>query len=120
MHSPDDVFTFKPDGISASAAGNELKDIRVVPNPYFGHYSATVETVNQPTQITFNRIPEGCTIRIYTLAGDLVVTLYHTDGDGSESWDLQADNGRQVSSGMYIYHVESEFGEHLGRFAIIK
>ncbi|MDH3890854.1 MAG: hypothetical protein OEV49_07190 [candidate division Zixibacteria bacterium] len=120
MNGPADVFTFKPDGISASAASNELKNIRVVPNPYFGRFSGYVETASEASEITFNRIPVGCTIRIYTLAGDLVATLHHTDGDGSESWNLQSDNGRQVASGMYVYHVESEYGEHLGRFAIIK
>ncbi len=120
LNGPDDVFSFKPDGISSSAAANELKNIRVVPNPYFGHYSGMVETGEQQSVITFNRIPADCTIRIYTMAGDLVATLKHTDNDGSETWNLQTDNGRLVASGIYIYHVESDYGEHLGRFAIIK
>ncbi len=120
MNGPDDVFLFRPDGISAAAAGNELKDIRVVPNPYFGRYSALVETANQPSVITFNRLPVNCTIRIYSLAGDLVRTLENNDGDGAETWDLLSSSGQQVASGTYIFHVESDYGEHLGRFAIIK
>ena len=69
--------------------------------------------------VTFNRIPDDCTIRIYSLAGDLVKTLT-SNGDGSETWDLLSSNGQQVASGMYIFHVESDYGEHIGRFAIIK
>jgi hypothetical protein len=120
MNGPDDVFLFRPDGINATAASNELKNIRVAPNPYFGRYSAQIETVNQPSVITFNRLPVKCTIRIYSLAGDLVRTLENTDGDGAETWDLLSSTGQQVASGMYIFHVESDYGEHLGRFAIIK
>ncbi len=120
MNGPDDVFLFRPDGISAAAAGNELKDIRVVPNPYFGRYSALVETANQPSVITFNRLPVNCTIRIYSLAGDLIRTIENDDADGAETWDLLSSSGQQVASGTYIYHVESDYGEHLGRFAIIK
>jgi len=120
LNGPDDVFLFRPDGVNAAAASNELKNIRVVPNPYFGRYSSLVETVNQPSVLTFNRLPTECTIRIYTLAGDLVQTIENNDGDGAETWDLLSENGQQVAGGMYIFHVQSDYGEHLGRFAIIK
>jgi len=120
MNGPNDVFVFRPDGINTAAAQNELKDIKVVPNPYFGRYTSEVETSNQPSVITFNRIPEHCTIRIYTLAGDLVKTIVNDDGNGDATWDLLTESGQQVASGTYIFHVESDYGEHLGRFAVIK
>ena len=44
----------------------------------------------------------------------------HTDGSGTEEWDLLTEGRRQIASGIYIYHVESEYGEHLGRFAVVK
>jgi hypothetical protein len=120
LNGPDDVFTFKVDGIDTSAAKNALGDIRVVPDPYFVKYSSMVETSPGESVLEFQNIPNGCTIRIYTLAGDLVRTIEHTDGTGTERWDLLSGDAQQVASGIYLYHVESPYGEHLGRFAIIK
>jgi hypothetical protein len=120
LNGPDDNFAFKVDGINAATASVGLKDIRVVPNPYFAHYSAMVETGEGESVVEFQKIPDRCTIRIYTLAGDLVMTINHNDGTGAARWDLLSEHGRQVASGIYIYHVESPYGEHLGRFAIIK
>jgi len=120
LNGPDDNFAFKVDGVSAAAASVNLKDIRVVPNPYFAQYSTMVETAQGESVIEFQKIPDKCTIRIYTLAGDLVETIKHDDGSGAARWNLLTQHGRLVASGIYIYHVESPYGEHLGRFAIIK
>lgn len=120
LNGPDDNFAFKVDGVNAATAAVNLKDIRVVPNPYFAHYSAMVETGEGESVVEFQKIPDRCTIRIYTLAGDLVTTISHNDGTGAARWDLLSERGLLVASGIYIYHVESPYGEHLGRFAIIK
>jgi hypothetical protein len=120
LNRPEDTFTFKVDGINAAAAQNELKRIRVVPNPYFAQYSPMIETGEGESVIEFQRIPDKCTIRIYTLAGDLVQTIEHNDGSGAARWNLLSRNNQLVASGIYIFHVESPYGEHLGRFAIIK
>ena len=120
MNGPDDIFVFRPDGVNAGLAGPAMKDIKVVPNPYFGRNSARVETESNPTVIAFKKIPDKCTIRIYTLAGDLVRTLQHDDGTGEAEWNLLSASGLQIASGIYLFHVESEYGDHLGRFAVIK
>ncbi|RKX29782.1 MAG: hypothetical protein DRP47_00815 [Candidatus Zixiibacteriota bacterium] len=120
LNGPDDKFTFKADGINTATAKADLDDIRVVPNPYLGRYSAMVETAEGESVIEFQSVPDECTIRIYTLAGDLVQTLQHTDGTGTARWNLLSMNRQQVASGIYLFHVESTYGEHLGRFAIIK
>ncbi|MEP0827272.1 MAG: hypothetical protein HRF51_02010, partial [bacterium] len=59
-------------------------------------------------------------IRIYTLGGDLVRTLEHNDGTGTADWNLLSRDGLDISPGIYIYSVESEYGSRLGRFAVIK
>lgn len=120
LNGPDDKFSFKIDGINTAQAKNQLKDIRVVPNPYFVQYSSMVETAEGESVLEFQKIPGECTIRIYNLAGDLIRTIEHNEGTGTARWDLLSLNSQQVTSGIYIYHVESQFGEHLGRFAIIK
>jgi len=120
LNGPEDNFVFKVDGVNAATASVNLKDIRVVPNPYFAQYSAMIETGEGESVVEFQKIPDRCTIRIYTMAGDLVTTINHNDGTGAARWDLLSEHGRLVASGIYIYHVESPYGEHLGRFAIIK
>jgi hypothetical protein len=119
MNGADDVFAFEVDGIDVTQVVAELPDVRVVPNPYFARYSAMVETDNQSV-LEFQNVPDRCTIRIYTLAGDLVETLQNNDGTGVVRWDLLSSNRQQVASGIYLYHVESPYGDHAGRFAVIK
>lgn len=120
MAGPNDVFQFSIDGVDASAARSDLKDVRVVPNPYFVQYSAMVETGEGQSVLEFQHLPDKCTIRIYTLAGDLVETIDHNDDSGTARWDLLSASRRQVASGIYIYHVESPYGTHLGRFSVVK
>ncbi len=118
MNGPDDVFSFSADAVNSSLASEQLKDVKVVPNPYFVRYEA--ETNADVSFLKFSEVPDECTVRIYTLAGDLVRTLENTTGTGYVEWDLLSLNCQQVASGIYIYHIESPYGERLGRFAVIK
>ncbi len=120
LNGPDDVFTFKVDAVDGNLATAAMKDIKVVPNPYFAGYDALIENSPGETVLEFHDLPGICTIRIYTLAGDLVETLEHNSGDGVERWDLLSSGARLIASGTYLYHVESEFGEFIGRFAVVK
>lgn len=120
MNGPNDSFVFSTGGVDAAAASKSLHRIRVVPDPYFVQYSPMVETGEGQSVLEFQNIPDQCTIRIYTLAGDLVNTLSHSDGTGTARWDLLSTNRQQVASGIYIYHVESPYGDHMGRFAVVK
>lgn len=105
---------------------SELDDIRVVPNPFV--ISATwdlsrlgeVSSGEPQRNIEFQHLPTPCTVRIFTVDGDLVQTLRHTDSDGSMKWNLLTSEQRPVVSGMYFYQVESDLGEKVGRFAIIR
>lgn len=99
-----------------------------MPNPYIGN--ATWELNDYENKILFTRLPEKCTIYIYSLSGDLVDILYHNlDGDptpdsnptGDESWNLMTLNDQAAVSGLYIYRAVTPAGEQrVGRFAIIK
>jgi hypothetical protein len=64
-------------------------------------------------------------ISIFTLDGDLVAELPHDgrQGDGQMPWNLVTRNGQQVTSGIYLYAVQSEdkrFEDFLGKFVIIR
>jgi hypothetical protein len=107
-----------------------LDDVYVVPNPYRGSAAWDLaETSFEPTgrRIKFFNLPERATIRIFTLAGDHVVTLEHddriTDEDrGQTSWNLVSKNNQDTVSGVYLYHVtDGATGqEKVGKFVIIR
>ena len=76
-----------------------------------------------PRRVYFNHLPTECTIRIYTMSGELVNTLTHqsTIDDGKEYWDLTTNDNFPISYGVYLFHVDAgELGEKIGRFAMIK
>lgn len=121
LNGPDDVFTFKVDAIDAATASNSLKNIKVVPNPYFVSYEPQVErSYNLNTALFFINLPDKCTIRIYNLAGELVKTIDHDEYGGEAVWNLLSSDNQLIASGIYLYQVESEYGNFLGRFSVIK
>jgi len=74
--------------------------------------------------IHFINLPHKCTIRIFTLDGDLVREIDHNVPEGSpqsshERWDLITRNTQAIVSGIYYYSVESEFGNQIGKLVII-
>mgnify|MGYP002640158719 CR=1 FL=1 len=119
--------------VNAADSDNGLDRVSVVPNPYV----ATAMWEKKPylisgrgeRKIYFINLPTECTIRIYTMAGELVRKLEHyspnsnpdkTLYDGSESWDLLNLDQLEVAYGIYIYHVETDNAETIGKFAVIK
>ena len=117
VNGADDKFIFKVPSIDGSAAGGALDRIKVVPNPYIAR--ASWESTEGERRLEFVNLPNKATIRIYTLAGDLVQTLEH-DGAGTYAWNMLTSNGQGIAPGLYFYHVESAFGERVGKFAVIK
>ena len=113
--------------INKDRAQEELDNIKVVPNPYVA--SARWEVKNPfdsgrgPRSLHFTHLPAKCTIRIFTVTGELVKTLEHDSqfNDGSEEWDLLSRDNLGISYGVYIYHIDAPgIGEKIGKFAIIK
>ncbi|MCP4571321.1 MAG: hypothetical protein GY838_03145 [bacterium] len=107
-------------------------NIYVYPNPVTAEALAEFDqqetTWDNPTgvQVVWANLPRARnTIRIYTAAGDHVQTLQHdgTLGDGTASWNLVSRNRQEVSSGIYIYVVQSagdRFEDFVGRFTVIR
>ncbi len=113
-HSP--VYPFlDPD----STGTVDLNKILVVPNPYHD-LSVRNNWPGEPNKIMFVNLPKECTIKIFTMSGDLVTVLKHDDGTAEEAWNQVSDNNQLVFSGVYIYHVNSEWGEKTGKFVIIR
>lgn len=126
---PDDAFSINTTAATTEAASvkNELREVYAVPNPYVA--SASFEPTNPvdraqrgDRRMYFANVPQKCTIRIYTVAGELVDTIEH-DGlltDGKAFWDLRTKDNMNIAYGLYIFHVESDEGTVVGKFAVIK
>ncbi|MFH1861779.1 MAG: hypothetical protein ABH878_03105, partial [bacterium] len=148
--------------VYVAPSGNPANKVMVVPNPYraYEDYTQTfVETSpgsglsweNQDDgtpdffpqtdrRIEFINLPTKCLIRIFTVAGDLVQIIPHSNetpfndigddnqgwvSDNSEGWDLNSRNNQQVVSGLYLFSVENltpgnEGNIEVGKFVIIR
>lgn len=115
-----DVFTFETQKATISSDLVNLDDIKVVPNPYIVRNAW--EPSRDYSRIAFTHLPDRCTIRIYTLSGDLIRTLEHESAlfDGNENWDLLTKNNQKIAAGIYIYHIDSAYGEKIGKFAVVR
>ncbi|KAB2880999.1 hypothetical protein F9K33_03290 [bacterium] len=137
----EDQFSYSTTARTAASKSDTkraMKNIKVVPNPFY-KYSSFETSLNK--LIKFTNLPSSCTIKIFTVAGDLIRTLNHNsasdndrvnnrpyddsyspadDATSIERWDLKTANGRYVASGMYIALVESAEGKRLVKFAIIQ
>lgn len=95
-----------------------LERVGVVPNPFRGRASWDPSGSNE---LHFINLPQVATIRVYTLAGDLVRVLQHNDPVRDfERWDLRNADGREVASGIYMYRVEADRFSHQDRFIVIR
>jgi hypothetical protein len=109
------------------------KDPYVVPNPYRidgiyeGIWWEDWENQGQnwtefKRRLDFVNLPGNCTIRVFTLSGDLVDTIHNSDGDSRETWDLLSKDIQAITSGIYLFSVEPKSGgdTYIGKFVIIK
>jgi len=98
-------------------------NVVVVPNPFVlgGSYAGISGVPGSERTIQFVNVPNPCTIRIYTIRGDLVKTIRVESGAGAiVSWDQTTDYGQFVASGIYVFHVDSQYGSKIGKLAIVK
>lgn len=118
--------------------GGGCSDIRVVPNPYRGGAAWDLHPSDcdpTGTRIAFANLPEAwSSLRIYTLAGDLVLSAGPEDSrvlggcqinalnrqGGTFFWDLLSRNGQNIVSGIYLYALETPAGFCRGRFVVIR
>jgi len=122
-----------PHAATASAGDG---GVIVVPNPYRGHAAWDVTpSPSDPSgaHVDFLHMPAAdWTLRIFTIAGDLVTTIRPADlqpngrpqretaDDGQASWSLISRNGQDVASGIYLFSVEAQGSSTRGKFVIIR
>jgi hypothetical protein len=119
---------------SAAAVEKEGLGVYVYPNPYRvdGGYARKgyenrdrTKSSERARRIHFANLPHRCTIRIFTIDGDLVREIRHDYPEGDpeamhETWDLITRNTQAAKTGLYLYVVSSSMGEQIGKFVIMK
>ena len=119
---------------SATDVNANKPPVYVYPNPYRGDagYNAggfEGRAEERPDDyvrvINFANVPDTCTIRIYTLDGDLVKEIKHAKAVDDptathEEWNLITRNQQLVVSGLYYFTVQSEDGTvQIGKLTVI-
>jgi len=103
----------------SSKPTSDLHNIKVVPNPYHDK-SIKFNWPGEQNKLLFINLPLKCTIKIFTVTGDLVKTIEHNNGTTEESWNQITQDNQLVFSGVYIFYVESDMGNKTGKFVVVR
>lgn len=91
-----------------------LSNLRVFPNPIQPH-------VSDKGAITFDKVPVGTRIQLYTSKGELLEKLQVSESDGNrKEWWLTNGSIGEIATGIYIYILEFEEQKKVGKIAVIK
>lgn len=107
--------------ITTDEADEALKNVNVVPNPYYAF--SEYETSRLENQIKITNLPERCNVTIYSLDGKFI-RQFRRDERGTFQgtnrsnpginqtqptpdivWDLKNSKGIPIASGVYLIHV---------------
>lgn len=98
-----------------NVGSNALDLIRIVPNPYYAYSEYERSKVDSRVKIT--NLPDVCTVRIYGINGKLLRTFKKDNKITYLEWDMNNQAGIQISSGIYIVHIQAkELGEKSVKF----
>jgi len=124
---PGDKYSFvtRAASFNPEEAKNGLSDVIVVPNPYIAYSPAEIAGirtgVRDDRKIEFRNLPPKCTIRIYTITGELIAKIEKDDTRNFATWNMLTFEAQEIAYGVYIYHIDAPgVGTKIGRFAVIK
>jgi len=106
-------------------ARSVLDKVYVVPNPYIAYGEGEIASPRpgerDQRRLEFRNLPRECTIRIYTMVGELVAEIHKNDDRDYAVWNLLTLEAQTLAYGIYLYHIDAPgIGQKLGRFAVIK
>jgi hypothetical protein len=106
------IPALQDDAVSSTAGADASVEPVVFPNPWRSDRDSG-------RTMTFGGLPEGCTVKIYTVTAHQVVTL--SASGGAARWDLRSSGGNTVSSGVYFYVATTVTGVTAkGKLAVIR
>jgi hypothetical protein len=111
-------FTSVPNTGGGAVTQDDIDKISVYPNPYYGFHE--LEESRSDKYVSFNHLPTKATIRIFSFGGTMVKEIKKDDASQFATWDLANQYGYPVASGLYLVHVETEFGEKILKLAVVQ
>ncbi len=98
----------------------KLGEVFVAPNP-FNIESGFGGKTGAEDKIGFYGLPERCTIRIFSYAGQLIQTIEHNEPVYTTAWFQVTRNEQEIASGIYLYVITTPGGDRVsGKFIIVK
>ena len=106
-------FAKYPKAASATSFDNLDEKVRAVPNPFSLHQDDVNTNYQSALNIRFTGVPRKCTIRVYSVSGDLVREIFHDDPTTGEALWKQNDRfaTTNVGTGVYYFVVENPSGK---------
>ncbi len=133
------AYEFSFDGVQADELvtqeeyDEELDQINVVPNPYYGY--SRYENTQFTNTVKITNLPAKCTVSIYSLDGRFIRKYDRNEEKGTAfgsgiqqsqfapalEWDLKNRSGISIASGTYLIHVAVEGkGERVLKFFAVQ
>lgn len=116
-----DGFEFivpKTERSNTELAKNNIDNISVFPNPYFGANS--LERDKYQRFVRFTNMPQKVTVRIFALSGVFINTIEKNDTSPYLDWNLRNAEGLPVASGVYIAYLDiPNVGTKVMKLAVI-
>jgi subtilisin family serine protease len=95
-------------------AATNLAETYVYPNPFRGRGASGSDG------IFFASLPPRATIRIFALNGTLLKKIEHEGTSGHVAWDLQTQDGGELAAGVYLFKIDANGEEKMGKFAVMR
>ncbi|MEE4311804.1 MAG: S8 family serine peptidase [candidate division KSB1 bacterium] len=89
----------------------DLSGVFTYPNPF---------RYGDADYLMFANLTQEAEIRIMTLEGIVIRTIFENDGNGGVEWDLKDNTGTLVPSGIYLYQVQGNGQRKTGKLAIVR
>jgi hypothetical protein len=107
---------------ASKLAAGEVK-ISVKPNPYKKKALFDNATDAFDHKVVFYNLPGRAKITILDVSGQVIKVIDFSSNEpnnGSKEWDLFSKDGIEVASGLYIYVVEYDGGQHVGYLSVLR
>lgn len=84
-------------------------------------YPSLFDKRKEHTTVTFTGLTEKCSIRVFSMAGDLVFKADVNSPSGEYTWDIAGQKrSNALAPGLYIYTVSNENQIKRGKIAVIR
>ncbi|QQS36884.1 MAG: hypothetical protein IPM56_02715 [Ignavibacteriales bacterium] len=117
-----DVFTAvatAPTRNNFENAKQNIDQITIFPNPYFG--SSSLEAGGTERIVRLTNLPQNVIVRIYSLAGVFIKRIDKETPSPWLDWDLRNEEGSLVGSGVYLVYLDMPgIGTKILKLAVVQ